>query len=485
MGVALDAAGDILIADTYNQLIRQLAADGRIHNLVGTGGGSLGAEGMPPARTPLHDPRGVCTGRGGALFVVDTGNNRVLQAAPQALVVTAAGNGAPGDAGDGGQARLAQLNRPSACALDSFGNLFIADTFSHRVRVVNPSGIISTVAGTGVAGFSGDEGPATAARINTPRGVVVDDNGNIFIADTGNQRIRQVTPDGLIHTIAGQDSPGFSGDGGPAAAAQINTPGGLFLDGAGDLYFADTGNNRIRRLLPDAALAAPVVLPPALSAVSAASLLQGPVAPGEIILIFGAGLGPDSGVAGALDSTGMLPSLLAGAEVRFDGVPAPLFYAQSGQLNVQVPYSVAGNAVTHVQALYQGKPSGSVDLPVVDAAPALFPVVANQDGSPNSATVPAALGSIMTLYATGEGLTDGANVSGQIAAAPCPHPRLPVTLTVAGFPAAILYAGSAPGAVGLLQVNARVPAAFIPTGSVVMELTVGTAVAPDVTIWLK
>jgi uncharacterized protein (TIGR03437 family) len=440
---------------------------------------------MPPAQTLLDAPRGVCTGRGGTLFVVDTANHRVLQAAPQALVITAAGNGAPGGAGDGGPARLAQLNQPSACALDSAGNLFIADTLSHRIRKVDPSGTISTVAGTGAAGFSGDEGSATAASISGPRGVVVDDNGDIFIADTGNNRIRQVTPDGVIHTIAGQDAAGFSGDGGLAASAQLNAPGGLFLDGAGDLYFADTGNNRVRRLVPEAAPPAPLVVLTPLSAVSAASLLQGPVAPGELIVIFGAGLGPESGVAGALDSSGVLANLLSGAEVRFDGVPAPVFYAQFGQLNVQVPYTVAGNAVTHVQAFYQGSLSGSMDLAVVDAAPALFPVVVNQDGLPNSAVDPTALGSILTFYATGEGLTNGPNASGLAAVSPYPSPLLPVTLTVAGFPAQILYAGSAPGAVGLLQVNARVPSAFIPTGPVVAELAVGSAVAPDLTIWLK
>ena len=112
---------------------------------------------------------------------------------------------------------------------------------------------------------------------------------------------------------------------------------------------------------------------PPLSAVSAASLLPGPIAPGELIVIFGAGLGPESGVAGALDSSGILANLLAGAEVRFDGVPAPMFYAQFGQLNVQAPCTIAGNTATHVQALYQGIPSGSLDLAVAIAAPPCSP----------------------------------------------------------------------------------------------------------------
>jgi uncharacterized protein (TIGR03437 family) len=484
-GVAVDAAGDIVIADEWNQRIRQVTADGLIHNLVGTGKSGSPVAGAPPPGTPLSAPYGVCTGRGGKLFVVVLGSDVVFQAAPQALVIAAAGNGTSGNTGDGGPAYLAQLNGPSACALDSAGNLFIADTGNHSIRKVDPSGMITTVAGTGALGFSGDEGPATAAGINTPRGVVVDDNGDIFIADTGNNRIRQVTPDGLIHTIAGQNAAIFGGDGGPALSAQLTAPGGLLLDGAGDLYFADTGNNRVRRLVPQAAPPAELVVPTPLSAVSAASLLPGPVAPGEIIVIFGAGLGPQSGVAGALDSSGVLANLLSGAEVRFDGVPAPMFYAQFGQINVQVPYTVAGNAVTHVQALYQGISAGSLDLAVVSAAPAVFPVVANPDGSPNSAIAPTTLGSILTFYATGEGLTNGPNVSGQAAAAPYPSPVLPVTLTVAGFSAQILYAGSAPGAVGLLQVNARVPAAFIPTGPVAVELAVGSAVAPNLTIWLK
>ena len=484
-GIAIDAAGDIVIADEWNQRVRQVTADGRIHNLAGTGNTGAPMVGTP-AQTPLSEPYGVCTGRGGALFVVVWGSNVVLQTAPQALVITAAGNGTPGNTGDGGPAYLAQLNAPSACALDSAGNLFIADTGNHGIRKVAPSGTISTVAGVGAPGFSGDGGPATSAGINAPLGVAVDDTGDIFIADTGNNRIRQVTPDGVIHTIAGQNAAAFGGDGGPALSAQITAPGGLFLDGAGDLYFADTGNNRVRRLVPEAAPAppAPVVAPP-LSAVSAASFLPGPIAPGELIVIFGAALGPQSGVAGALDSSGILANLLAGAEVRFDGVPAPMFYAQFGQLNVQVPYTVAGNTATHVQTLYQGSPSGSLDLAVAIASPAVFPVVVNLDGSLNSQTAPTALGSIVTFYATGEGLTNGPNVSGQAAAAPYPSPLLPVTVTVAGFPAQILYAGAAPGEVGLLQINARVPAGFIPTGPAVTELAVGSFVALDFTIWLK
>ena len=301
----------------------------------------------------------MCADRTGNLYIVDTSNHRVLRLSPGGTLQTAAGNGSKGIAGDGGAARFAQLNTPSACAIDSAGNLFIADTANHAIRKVNPAGTISTVAGIFDAGATGDEAAATAARLSSPRGVVVDDSGDIFIGDTGNHRIRQVTPDGVIHTIAGTGTPAFAGDGGPATAASLNNPQGLFLDGAGDLYFADTGNNRIRRLVPDPVAPAPVIQLSAITVVNAVSLQEGAVAPGEIAAIFGAGLGPDAGVTGALDATGMLPAALGGVEVRFDGTPAPIFYAQAGQVNVQVPYTVAGSATVDVEVRYQGKLVGS------------------------------------------------------------------------------------------------------------------------------
>src|SRR5205807_1248300 len=197
---------------------------------------------------------------------------------------------------------------------------------------------------------SGDEGPATAASVSAPRGVAVDDAGDIFIADSGNHRIRQVTPDGAIHSIAGQSAAGFAGDGGAATAAQLNSPGGLFLDGAGALYFADTNNNRIRRLVPDGVVPpAPLVLPSTISAVNALSLRPGPVAPGEIVSIFGQGIGPEVAVTGNFDAAGLLASVVGGVEVRFDGVDGPIFYAQSSQINVQVPYTVFAANTTHLE----------------------------------------------------------------------------------------------------------------------------------------
>jgi uncharacterized protein (TIGR03437 family) len=346
--------------------------------------------------------------------------------------------------------------------------------------------MISTVAGTGVAGSAGDEGAAASAQLYWPYGVAVDDAGDIFIADTMNNRIRMVTPDGLIHAIAGTGMAGFAGDGGPANAAQLNGPEGLFLDGAGDLYFADTGNNRVRRLVPDVPAAAPVAtVVPTVTVVNALSLRAGSIAPGEIVSIFGTEMGPGSGVTGTLDASGILPGILAGVEVQFNGAGAPIFYAQSGQINAQVPYVVAVSDASSVAVIYQGKVVGTAAVGVAPSAPALLAVATNQDGTVNAQAAPAGRGAWMTFLATGEGLTDSGNVAGVPALAPYPHPLLSISLTIAGVNADILYAGSAPGMIGVLQINVRVPGGFVPPGQAAAVLTVGAATAPPVTIWLK
>jgi uncharacterized protein (TIGR03437 family) len=484
-GVAVDPAGGVIVADSFNNRIREVGLDGLIRTIAGTGSAGLAPEDTPPLQAPLGAPRGVCVDPAGVIYIVDTSNHRVLLAAPGANLITIAGNGAPGDVGDGGPARLAQLDFPSACALDSDGNLYIADTSSHRIRKTRRDGVIVTIAGIGAAGFSGDGALATAASLSSPRGVAADSDGNVFIADTGNNRIRQITPDGIIHTIAGQDGPAFSGDGGPAVSAWLNAPAGLVLDGSGDLYLADSGNNRVRRLVPDGVIAPAGVTQPAVATVmNAASMLAGPVAPGEIVSIFGTGFGPDVSVTGAYGANGLLSTALGGAEVLFAGVSAPLFYAQAGQINAQVPYETAGDAA-HVEIYYQGQLVGASDVQVAAAAPAIFPVIVNQDGWINSASARAASGDIVVFYATGEGLTNTGNVTGQPAAAPYPQPTLPVGVTVEGIDAEILYAGSAPGLVGVMQINVRVPGGFVPPGQTSIQLTVGGFSSPAVTVWLE
>jgi uncharacterized protein (TIGR03437 family) len=419
------------------------------------------------------------------VYIADSGNHRVLRLPPGGVLQTAAGNGSKGSAGDEGMARLAQLNAPSACVTDSTGNLFIADTGNHAIRKVTTAGIISTVAGTFAEGSTGDEGPATSARLSLPRGVAVDDMGDVYIGDTGNHRIRLVTPDGVIHNIAGTGGAGFAGDLGPATQALLSGPQGVFLDGAGDLYFADTGNNRIRRLVPDVAPPPPVTQIPEIAVVNALSLSGDAIAPGEIVAIFGGAIGPEAGIAGLLDGNGVLASEAGGVTVTFEGVAAPVFYAQKTQVNAQVPYALAGAEGARVEVRYVGKVVGAASVAVAPSAPALLSLATNSDGAVNAETAPAQRLTWMTFFATGEGLTDGTNVPGQPSVAPYARPLLPLALTIAGVKAEILFAGSAPGLVGVMQINAVVPGGFVPPGEVAVELTVGVAKSPAIAVWLK
>jgi uncharacterized protein (TIGR03437 family) len=486
-GVSLDAAGSLVVADTVNQRIRKVSG-GVISTVLGTGTAGSGPQNTAPLATPVRSPGGVCFDLGGNLYVADTLNNRVLQAPPGAPVVTAAGNGAAGSQGDGGPAPTAQLDMPGACAADAAGNLYIADTGNHRIRKVAAGGGVSTVAGTGSQGGSGDEGPATAAALSAPRGVAVDGSGNIFIADTGNNRIRMVTADGVIHNIAGTSVAGFGGDGGAALPALLNAPSGLLVDGSGDVYVADSGNNRIRRLTPKpASPALPPLEPspaPAAVVLNAATMAPGAVAPGELVTVTGTALGPQSGVAGLFDSAGLVANLVAGTEVDFDGIAAPVFYTQYSQVTVQVPYTVAGNGTTGVAVVYLGQTAAAATIPVADSAPGLFPQVLNQDGSANAASNPAPPGSTVVLYGTGEGLRNAGNIAGLPAAAPYANPVQPVVLTIGGAMASIAFSGAAPGQVGVVQVNAVVPG-NLPSGQNAVVLGVGTASSPAVAVWVQ
>ncbi|GGX31011.1 RICIN domain-containing protein [Streptomyces noursei] len=247
-GVAVDSAGAVYIADSDNHRVRKVTADGKISTVAGTGTKGFSGDGGPATAAQLDDPRGVAVDSTGVLYVSEYNNRRVRKITTDGKISTVAGTGTAGSDGDGGPAISAQLSRPRGMEVGRAGELYIADEGNHRVRKVTADGKISTVAGTGTAGFTGDDGPATAAQLDRPFEVTVDSIGTLYIGDYGNHRVRKVAADGKISTVAGTGTAGFTGDDGPAASAQLNTPIGVVVNRVGTLYIADHANNRVRKV---------------------------------------------------------------------------------------------------------------------------------------------------------------------------------------------------------------------------------------------
>ncbi len=245
-GVTVDPSGNIYIADSSNNVIRRVSPGGTITTVAGNGLPTLSGDGGPATIASLQTPLGLAVDAGGNLYIADANNHRVRRVSPGGNIFTAAGGGT---GGDGVSATSASLQYPVAVAVDSGGNLYIADLYACTIRKVTLStGIISTVAGNGNYGFSGDGGPANAAQLSYPAGVAVDAGGNLYIADSNNYRIRKVSASsGIITTFAGNGTQGFSGDNGPATSASLDNPAGLALDKAGNLFIGD-GYNRIRKV---------------------------------------------------------------------------------------------------------------------------------------------------------------------------------------------------------------------------------------------
>jgi sugar lactone lactonase YvrE len=248
-GVAVDSIGNLFIADYGNHRIRKVSSSGIITTVAGAGTYGYSGDGGPAASAQLYYPAGVAIDSAGNIFIADRSNHRIRKVSASGIITTVAGIGSIGSGGDGGLATSAPLYYPIGIAVDSTGNLFIAENLGHRIRKVSASGIIATVAGTGNSGYSGDGGLATSARLYLPAGVALDSTGNLYIADNGNSRIRKVSASGIITTVAGTGTSGYSGDSGPATSAQLYGPFGLTVDSSGSLYIADSGNNRIRKVV--------------------------------------------------------------------------------------------------------------------------------------------------------------------------------------------------------------------------------------------
>lgn len=261
--VAAGPNGNIYIADTANNRVRRVDTSGNIYTAAGDGTAGFAGDGGLATAAKLNHPRGVAVDSAGNLYISDTDNQRVRKVTPGGVITTLAGTGIAGFKGDGGPAANAQVNRPGDIAVDPAGNVYITDTYNNRVRMVAVSGTMSTVAGNGTAGYSGDGGTASMASLNFPYGVAVDGAGTVYIADSSNHMVRKVDASGIISATAGTTVAGSGGDGGPATAGSLDYPAGLTMDATGNLYISDGTANRIRMVegpsyvLPTSTIKAP------------------------------------------------------------------------------------------------------------------------------------------------------------------------------------------------------------------------------------
>jgi sugar lactone lactonase YvrE len=257
-GVMVDAAGNLFIANTSDNRIRKVGADGNITTVAGNGTEGYSGDGGTATNASLNLPSNVAMDASGNLFIADTFNCVIRKVDTNGTITTVAGNGPtlrafPGFSGDGSPATNASLYETSGVAVDASGNLYLSDTVGNEagfgfVRKVDTNGFITTIAGNGIHGYSGDGGAATNASMTWPYGVAVDASGNLFIADFYYPCVRKVGTNGIITTVTGKGTRGFSGDGGAATNASLWAPSGIAVDNSGNLFIADTGNGRIRKV---------------------------------------------------------------------------------------------------------------------------------------------------------------------------------------------------------------------------------------------
>jgi uncharacterized protein (TIGR03437 family) len=492
--VIVDSSGKIYIADGVNWRIRQISG-GTINTIAGSGTAGYTGDGAAATKAELSDPTGIALDSSGNLYIADSTNNVIRMVSTGGNITTFAGNHTAGFTGDGGVAVDAELSNPTAVAVDSSGNVFICDAGNNVIRKVSsaniftvvggaatqlqlnqPDGIvfdakgamyiadtgnrrivkyfpgfIAVIAGNGNLGDSGDGGPAVDAALGDPMGLAVDAAGNLFIADTFNSKIRKVTPDGIISTVAGAGIQGYFGDKGAATKAGLYFPHDVSVDKSGNLYIADTANNVIRMLQPQA---------PAIFAngVVNGARFKAPIAPGELASIFGTSFANQNQGA-----TLPIGTSLGGVSVSVNGKAAPILYVTPYQINFQVPWETTGSTASVVVTV-NGRIGSAVSVPVLTAAPGLFTsstgqaAVQNADHSANTPSNPAKVGSTVTVYFTGTGPVNPAVADG--APSPTGTPAQvtsSVTATIGSATAQVTFTGLAPGFVGLGQMDVVIP----------------------------
>jgi uncharacterized protein (TIGR03437 family) len=462
----VDGAGNIYFSDSLNNMVRKVGTNGTITRIAGTGVQGYGGDGGNAVDALMNLPTGLTVDSAGNVFVADTQNHRIRKISTDGKIATVLGTGQPNYTGDGGPGDQAAVFYPESVALDSAGNLYVADTFNHVIRKLSTLGIASTFAGNGVAAFRGDGGKAVSASLNYPRGVFVDASGNVLIADSINDRIRMVTEDGVMHTIAGTGLFGDGGDGGPAMLALLRYPRAVISDGSGGYLVLDTDNHRIKQLTP-------IPQSPSINqdGVVSSTAFGGSrtAARGSWVEIYGSNLAQGKREWASSDFVdGKAPTSLAGTSVTIGGLPAYVSYVSPGQVNVQVPDTLAAGVHDVVVKSPRGF-SAAYKVTVQDVNPGIFAPPSLSVGGKQYAGAILADGSLVslsdpkvrpgdtvTLYGIGFGSVAPNLAAGEIVRN-ANSVVLPLQIYFGDSAATVTYAGLAPGTLGLYQINVVVP----------------------------
>lgn len=493
LGVCVAPSGDIYVNDTSNERIRKISLAGTITTVAGNGSSSTSGDGGPALAAGFQIPIRCAVDQSGNLFIVDQGAFRIRRVDTAGIITTYAGTGAQGFSGDGGPATSAEFNNPTADAVDTAGNLYVTDQFNFRIRKIDASTrIITTVAGNGTNTFAGDGGPAISASLGYPGEIVLDSIGNLFIVDDSNNRIREVSG-GIITTIAGTGTAGYTGDGGPALQAEMNNPFPITLDQKGNLYVGDgvydgdLTDNRVREI---SGVASPLV-PSIVSVVSGASFQPG-IVPNSWVAIYG------SNLSSVLDfwtiTDGQFPTQVDGVRVSVNGQPAYVEFVSSGQINILAPDVGAGTMqVTVSNSLGTSaafSATSAIDGPAFFLWDNQYAVATYTDYAyavkngaiAGLATVPAKPGDVLIMWGTGFGPTTPAAPPGMEVPSTATYSTTDkVTVTVGGIKATVYSAVLSPGFAGLYQVAIQVPASA-PNGDLPIVATINGVSSPLTTL---
>jgi len=468
-GVGVDLDGNIYIGDMEDNVIREVS-NGTITTVAGNGTEGYAGDGHAAAAANLNCPTRVILDANADLYIADS-TNAVIRKVTHGIIT--------------------EFKGPAGVAVDGAGNLYIADYGNNCIRKVT-NGIITTVAGDGTRGYSGDGGPAEVAQLSGPAAVAVDTKGNVYIADSGNHVIRMLS-NGIITTIAGTGKPGFSGDNGPAVEASLNQPSDVAVDSSGNLYIADTGNNRVRMLTAGAV--------PTISGVVNAASFEGPITPGGFVTIYGQNFATAAaGWSSAITDGKTLPTRLEGVSVQINGKDCFVNYASPSQLNVLTPpdATIGMNAQSVSVKVTTAQGTAASSAMMTEISPAFFSYslggklypaaifansteyVASVGALPGASSRPAKPGDYIELFANGLGPTLTPYPVGQVLFAAYPIANLSqVQVTIGGKAAPVLYAGMT--FAGVFQINVQVPSG-IADGDLPVLLTVARESSPPGTV---